>query len=173
MKRRRGFTLIELLVATLLSVVLTAGVLSVAAALARDTRRMQSQRPISKYDGALDAIRHDLMNARSVMQSPDERSLVIEGHGAIDQTSLRPSGRLCRVTYACRLDQKVWVLSRSQYLLDAPAAPQPWTTSICTGVNAISVQSLGGDDPTQAVPAWVNIRLAGDFGTVKRSEQLR
>jgi prepilin-type N-terminal cleavage/methylation domain-containing protein len=145
MNRSHGFTLIELLVATLLSVILTTGVLSVAGSLARDTRRLQSQHSTLKYEGAIEAIRHDLMNARSFTQSTDQRSLVIEGHGAIDAATLRPSGRLCRVTYACRLDRNVWVMSRTQYLLDAPTAPQPWTSSICTGVSAISVQSIDGE----------------------------
>jgi len=172
MRRRPGFTLIELLVATVLSVVLTAGVLMVAASLARDSRWLRDRGNHASFDGAMAMIRHDLGNAMSLETDVESHWVEIVGHGAIDPATLRPSGRLCRVRYLCRNEQREALLVRTQYLLDDAGAPEPWSSTVCSGVSQVSIKPLAVD-AVDTMPTWVEIRLVGDHGQARESELLR
>jgi len=119
---RRGFTLIELMLASTLSVLLIAGVLFALASLSRDARANVAKDPASDLKAMLELLQWDLSNARSVSQSGDHRTMVLEGHGAIAPDTLRPNGRLARVVYSCQFRGGTWRLTRGQRYLDDPAA---------------------------------------------------
>src|SRR5688500_18376250 len=98
MTRTRGFTLIEMLLAAVLTAVLVGGVMSIAAALARDARRTAARTDSASVDAAFDLIRWDLTNA----PAPTDNALTFTGHGGLDRDTLRANGRLARVAYGTR-----------------------------------------------------------------------
>ncbi len=158
--RRGGFTLIELMLASTLSVLLIGGVLFALASLSRDARASVAKDPAAELKGTLELLQWDLSNARSVSQSADHRTIVLEGHGAIAPDTLRPNGRLARVVYSCQWRGGVWRLTRGQQYLDDPARPQNWTDLAGMGVSSIEVLPAGGrEEEPGKMPQWVRLRL--------------
>ena len=159
---RRGFTLVELMLASTLSVLLIGGILFALASLSRDMRAAVAREPSAELKNTLELLQWDLTCARSVAQSADHRSIVLEGHGAIAPDTLKPNGRLARVVYSCQLRGNVWRLTRSQQYLDDPPRPQNWTDLVSVGVNAVEVLPVGAQEPdSKKMPQWVRLRLYG------------
>jgi prepilin-type N-terminal cleavage/methylation domain-containing protein len=130
MTRTRGFTLVEMLLAAVLTAVLLGGVMSVAAALARDARRTATRTDSAAVDVAFDLIRWDLTNA----STPTDGGLTFTGHGALDRDTLRATGRRARVTYRVRPGAG---LVREQRYLDDPVRPEPWAELVLAGAAQI------------------------------------
>jgi type II secretory pathway component PulJ len=172
--RRTGFTLLELMLASTLSVLLIAGVLFALASLSRDARAAVAKKPASDLKATLELLQWDLTNARSVSQSSDHRTLVLEGHGAIAPETLRPNGRLARVVYSCQLRGNVWRLTRNQQYLDDPARPQNSNNLVGTGISSIEVLPVGGlENEPQKMPQWVRVRVYGPGAAVEKQICIR
>lgn len=176
---RRGFTLIELMVAVAISAVLMGGVLVVTAGLSRDARGAARNDGTTDLGGTLELLQWDVANARAMSAgSSDGRTLALVGHGAIEPGSLRPNGRLVRVTYTCELRGKVSCLLRRQRYLDDPVRPQAFTELVATGITGLEVVPVGteaagadaGDRSAgmSRVPAWVRLRVYGPGVAVER-----
>jgi type II secretory pathway component PulJ len=166
-----GFTLIELMLASALSVLLIGGVLFSLAALSRDAAVAETKIQSGNVTATLDLLQWDLTNARSVSQSPDHRTLVLVGHGAIGPDTLRPNGRLVRVVYSCSTRGNVWRLTRQQQYLDDPARPQGWTELVSETISSIQVlpaasAPLEEDGP---MPQWVRLRVYGPNLAVEKT----
>jgi len=179
---RRGFTLIELLVAVVISAVLMGGVLVVTAQLSRDARRAAQDAGKADLGGVVDLLQWDLTNARAMSGSADGRTLILVGHGAIDPSSLKPNGRLVRVTYLCQVRRSVPCLLRRQQYIDDPARPQAFTDLVASGVAGVEALPVGTEQvlpetqPTTddastgmtRVPAWVRLRIYGPSVAIER-----
>ena len=167
--KRRAFTLIEMLLATTLTAVLLGAVLSVASALARDTRRFASTVEPSGFDSAFAQIRWDIANASSMSASRDGRELVLTGHCGVDAVMLRPTGRLTRVVYRVTAAGLV----RRQEYLDDPVRPQAWGELLLAGAMGIGTQPAS-IDLERAAGEVVKVRINfGDAREVERSISLR
>jgi type II secretory pathway component PulJ len=167
--KRRAFTLIEMLLATALTAALLGAVLSVASALARDARRLGATTAPSTFDSAFAQIRWDIANASSMSTSRDGRELVLTGHGGIDSATLRPTGRLTRVTYRATAAGLV----RRQEYLDDPARPQAWGELLLAGATGIGMQPAS-IDLERAAGESVHVRIKfGDARQVEQSIPLR
>ena len=93
MKRRcRGFTLVEILLAVTIAAVLMAAVLAVLSGVGRDQKRLATQDKTNRPAAAIELLRWDLTNADTITQAAD--GIVLEGHGGIDASSLKPNNRL-------------------------------------------------------------------------------
>jgi len=172
--RRGGFTLLELMLASTLSVLLIGGVLFALASLARDTRNAVAKDPAVELKGTLELLQWDLSNARSVSQSADHRTVVLEGHGGIGPDTLRPNGRLARVIYSCQLRGGAWRLTRGQQYLDEPARPQNWTDLVGVGINAVEILPAGSmETDSKTMPQWVRVRVYGQGVAVEKQICIR
>jgi prepilin-type N-terminal cleavage/methylation domain-containing protein len=189
--RSCGFTLIELLLASMLSVVLMAGVLIVLSGISRDAKKIAAE-PLNDGRAIFDLLQWDLTNARTMVQSSDGRTLVLIGHGSLAQGTLHVDGRLVRVTYSCRSRANSPCLVREQQYLDEPVRPARWAELVGTGIATISVIPAGAessppspqtlaDDTSELpaavqagqvmrVPSWVRVRLSGP--SLNAEEQL-
>jgi prepilin-type N-terminal cleavage/methylation domain-containing protein len=186
---RRGFTLIELLVATMLSVVLMAGVLVALGGLARDAKKTAGPEFLVGEQPILQMLQWDMSNARTMIQASDAKTLVLIGHGGIDRNTLAPNGRLVRVMYSCRMRGGLSCLLRQQEYLDDPIRPQRFSEMVASGVTRISIapaagQSSQADQQVLAdgnelpagvragvamrVPQWVRVQLAGPSMAVEK-----
>ena len=162
MTRPRGFTLIEMLVAGVLTAVLLAGVLSVSAALARDARRTSSRAASSgATDAAFDLIRWDLANASTTSFG---RAITFTGHGGLARETLKPTGRLTRVTYTIRRGAG---LVREQTYLDDAVRPQPWSELVLVGATEVDVL------PAAPANGAATIRVTFRDGTSVRSTLIK
>src|SRR2546423_10133577 len=107
----RGFTLVEVLLATVLAALLLGGVLTVTAAMSRDSARaaMPTELPRSPI---VQLLEWDLTNAATMQASDDGQSLTLVGNGALDPRTMSSNARLARVVY--RIDPRTRALTREQ-----------------------------------------------------------
>jgi prepilin-type N-terminal cleavage/methylation domain-containing protein len=164
MSARRGFTLVEILLAVTIAAVLMAGVLAVLTGVGRDHRRLMAEDKPNRPSAAIELLRWDLTNARTVI--PIAGGVILEGHGGIDPTSLTPNNRLTRVTYRVRRDARESNLFREQQYLDDAIRPQPWEDLVSRDVHAIGVSPAGNEK----VPR-VSLQIVRESGTTV-TEQL-
>ena len=151
MTRRRAFTLIEMLVAAALTAVLLAGVLSVSAALARDARRTSARATdAAGTDAAFELIRWDLLNAQTIAS---DGPLTLTGHGGLSRDTMRPTGRLARVTYSIRRGVG---LVREQRYLDDQVRPEPWSELVIGG--ATEIETLPARSDSHGLTVRIGLR---------------
>ena len=161
-RRRRGFTLLELVVTSAIAAVLMVGVLGLVAHLGSDQARLTRRASAGESDRVVDLLRKDLARATRVEPNAAGGPIVLEGYGAIDPLTLRPTGRAARVVYrVVRTDAGPW-LAREQVALDEPAA-RPWAQYVLHGVESISVAA---DLPAAAG----TVPPAGPRGGVRRGQ---
>jgi prepilin-type N-terminal cleavage/methylation domain-containing protein len=155
MSPRQAFTLIELLLATTLSAILLGGVLVVASALTRDARRLEQHATTPRMSAAMDLLKWDLTNARSMTIRNDGRWIMLVGHAGIAPGAKTSNNRLTKVSYRVqRLDRQASVLIREQVFLDNLADPQPLRELVATGVASIGIAPITGDaQPEREIPA--------------------
>ena len=161
--RRAGFTLVEILLAVTIAAILMAAVLAVLSGVGRDQKRLATQDKTNRPTAAIELLRWDLTNADTITPAAD--GIVLEGHGGIDASSLKPNNRLTRVTYRIRRDGREPDLVREQRYLDDPIRPQPWADLMLRGVRAVGVTPAGNPKSPR-----VSVQLVRDGGTV--TEQL-
>lgn len=178
---RNGFTLIELLLASMLSVVLMAGVLIVLSGVSRDATKIAAE-PLTDGQKIFDLLQWDLTNARTMVQSPDGTKLILIGHGSFAPGTMQPLNRLVRVTYSCRRQGAIACFVRDQEFLDEPVRPEKWSELVATGITSIAVIPLQVQQPLDPqmiaadgselpasiaanqlarVPSWVRLRISG------------
>jgi prepilin-type N-terminal cleavage/methylation domain-containing protein len=187
--KRDAFSLVEMLVATALAAVLMAAVLTIAAGVSRDRRRLEVSESTPSPDVMIERIRWDLTNASAMIPSPDGLNLTLIGHGGIDRQTLRPTGRLARVAYHCRRVGSTHCLVREQAYLDDPANPNPWRDLVACDVASLRLAPLSTDaDPVDEelylraggpnrvplhVPSRAQLQLGTTSGLVIRELVLR
>jgi hypothetical protein len=133
----------------------------VSAALARDARRVAARSDAAApLAGAVERIRWDLANARTITAAGGGRWIIMIGHGGTGPKSLKPTGRLTRVTYEVRsvaASSRAGVgeaLVRRQEYLDDPIDRQPWTEIVATDITGVeAVPASGGVEPVREEPA--------------------
>ena len=164
MSARRAFTLVEILLAVTIAAVLIAGVLAVLAGVGRDQRRLTAEDKPNRPSAAIELLRWDLTNARTIIPIAD--GVVLEGHGGIDPTALTPNNRLTRVTYRVRRDAGESNLFREQQYIDDAIRPQAWEDLVLRGVQAVGVSPAGHEK-------WprVSLQIVRERGTTV-TEQL-
>lgn len=138
---RRAFTLFELLLAMVISTLLIGGILVVCAGLSRDRQRLASRAAQIPTDGLSALLTRDLASAVSPPASASN-AITLRSHHALDPATLKPTGRLCQVSY--RLHQGHLV--REQQLIDdliAKANP-PTRHLLMTDVISFSLLSESG-----------------------------
>lgn len=158
---RRGFTLIEMLLATVLAALLLGGVLTVTAAMSKDSARTTTL-PEPARSPIVRLLEWDLTNAATMQPSDDGQSLTLVGNGALDPRTMSPDGRLARVVY--RIDPRIRALTREQRYLDDDIRPEPWVELLGTGVKRLDVSANIESD--LKIPNHLSISIERDSGDV-------
>lgn len=153
-----------MLLATTLASVLMSAVLMVLTAVSRDRLRLAKMESASVSPAIINCLRWDLANAQTMSSATDGRSLILLGHGALDPSTLRPTGRLARVTYRAAEGGKTFHLVREQMLVDDPARPELWRELVGSEITGLWVLSSGASVASSAagqlsVPSRVRIHV--------------
>ncbi|HSI33024.1 MAG: prepilin-type N-terminal cleavage/methylation domain-containing protein [Phycisphaerae bacterium] len=143
---RPGFSLLEILLACTLAAMLTAAVLTMATALAKDRQRIEARSASQSSPRHLDLLRQDLASSAAMIRGDDALTLI--GHNALNPATLSPDGRLARVTW--RIDRTKsaggTVLVREQAYLDDPVRPRAFAEIAAVGPTAFSVSPAAAAD---------------------------
>jgi type II secretory pathway component PulJ len=161
--KRTAFTLLEMLLATTLATVLMAAVIIVLSAISRDRLQLAKRDSASALPVVIDCLQWDLSNAQRVTTSTDGRSLIMIGHGSIDSATLRPTGRLARVTYRAMEEGKPFHMVREQSLLDDSAHPDHWQELVGSNIVGLWIIPRGASQAENLsewdVPSRVRVHL--------------
>jgi hypothetical protein len=133
-----------MLLASTLAAILMAAVLTVAAALARDQRRMESRQARAHSPALFDLLRRDLANGAALIPSTTPNSIELIGHAGVDPSTLAPAQRLVLIRY--HVDARsADALLREQRFLDDPIRPQPCREFVAIGVTRLSLVPVSAD----------------------------
>lgn len=185
--RRHAFTLLEMLLATALATLLIAGVLAMLVGVSRDRRRLASSVAAPAGQEFIEQLRRDLINAGTIAQDRDGRTLVLIGNGGIDRRSLAGNGRFARITYRRLSDASASCLLREQEYLDDPVRPDRWAELVAVGVNGIRVipestdawpvdagaETTGVVGATTTIPSRVRLHLDMPGGAINEELSVR
>jgi prepilin-type N-terminal cleavage/methylation domain-containing protein len=144
--RTRAFTLVEMLLASTLAAVLMAAVLTVAAALARDQRRMEAGQAADHAPAEFGLLRRDLANGAALISSGDSDTFELISHAGLDPRTLGATQRLTLIRYhIARPSGARPILVREQRFLDDPIRPQSSREIVATGVTRLAITAVSAD----------------------------
>lgn len=144
-RRARAFTLVEMLLASTLAAVLMGAVLTVAAAVARDQRRLETGQMTDHSTAIFAPIRRDLANGAALIPTdPDAIELI--SHACLDPGTMGATQRLGLIRYhVARRPGVPSVLLREQRFLDDPVRPQTSREIVATGVTGLTITAVSAD----------------------------
>jgi type II secretory pathway component PulJ len=133
-----AFTVIELLATTVIAAILMLAVLTVVGQLGRDQTRLAHGETQAAPEQIVQLLSKDLARATSITVDPQTGAVILEGYGALEQTTFIPTGRAARVTYSVLSSASGQWLMRKQLSLDEAYA-HPWVECVGSAIKRLTV----------------------------------